>query len=97
MMEIGSLGIFSCFFEALCRLVIKHFILFYSILFIYLYMAPLAVKANQLIRGASNAISPRKMKGLKKARSRGKQARKNLITGFYRETILETERRTARR
>src|SRR6218665_1588416 len=58
-----------------------HFIfLFYSILFTYLYTAPLT-------EAPSSAISPRKKKGLKKARSRGQRARKNLSTGFYRETI----------
>src|SRR6218665_4204583 len=36
---------------------------------------------------SSSAISPRKKKGLKKAWSRGQRARKNLSTGFYRETI----------
>jgi len=44
-------------------------------------MAPLAVKTNQ------SAMSPRKKKGLKKARSRGKRERQNLSTDFYRETI----------
>ena len=36
----------------------------------------------------TSAISPRKKNGLKKARSRGQRARKDLSTGFYRETIV---------
>ena len=51
---------------------VKTIITDYSILFTYLYMAPLAVKTNQ------SEISPRKKRGLKKTMSRGKRARENL-------------------
>ena len=54
-------------------------IIFYSHIFIY---GITRRKTNHM-----SAISNRKKKGLKKARNRGKRARKNLSTGFYRETI----------
>jgi len=59
---------------------IGHIASSHSILFAYLYTAPLAVKTN-------HSSDPRKKKGLEKTRSRGKRTRKNLSTGFYRETI----------